>query len=228
MNKPMKAALYARVSTVDKEQNPEVQLDILRKFCQDSGWEITGEYVDKAPAADFVRRKEWTRLMKDASLHKFNVLLVFRLDRAFRSVLDGSSTIEMLKHYDVGFRSYTEPMIDTTSPMGQFVFNITAAWAQMEKDSIGQRVTAGMDYAKRKGTKSGKAIGRPRKDIDFTIVCKAVRDSAAKNREGSYSEAARIIEDETGIKVTPGFVQIRLKRKGLTKEQVIAMEEVTA
>lgn len=226
MNKVMKAALYARVSTVDKDQNPEVQMDQLRRFCNDAGWEITGEYIDKAQATDFVHRKEWTRMMKDAAAHKFNVLLVWRLDRAFRSVLDCSSTIEMLKCYDVGFRSYTEPMIDTTNPMGQFVINITAAFAQLERQNIGQRVTAGMDYAKRKGTRSGRAIGRPRKDIDFTIICKACRDSAERDGKVNYSKAARILEESTGIKVTPGFVQLRIQRAGLTKEQVVEEEVI--
>jgi DNA invertase Pin-like site-specific DNA recombinase len=217
----MRAALYARVSTVDKDQNPEVQLDQLRRFCAEAGWEITGEYVDKAPATDFVGRKDWTRLMKDASLRKFNVLLVWRLDRAFRSVIDGANIIEILKSYGVGFRSYSESMIDTTTPMGQFVFNISAAWAQLERDNIGQRVLAGMEYAKRKGTRSGKAIGRPRKDVDFTIICKAFRNSAITHPSGSYSEAARIIKDQTGISVTPGFVQLRIARAGYTKEQIL-------
>jgi DNA invertase Pin-like site-specific DNA recombinase len=221
MNNSIKAALYARVSTVDKDQNPEVQLEQLRRFCNDAGWEIAGEYVDRASASDFIHRKEWTRLMKDASLRKFNVLLLWKLDRGFRSVLDAVGTLEMLNGYNVKFRSYMEPAIDTTTPMGQFVFNISAAWAQLERQNISQRVTAGMEYAKEKGTRSGKAIGRPRKDVDFKIICKAVCDSSVKDPKGSYSEAARIIKNKTGIEVTPGFVQLRLNRQGLTKEQVI-------
>jgi DNA invertase Pin-like site-specific DNA recombinase len=61
----MNVALYARVSTQDKEQNPEVQLVALREYCELAEWEIHGEYVDKASAGDLVGRTAWTRLMKD-------------------------------------------------------------------------------------------------------------------------------------------------------------------
>lgn len=64
-----------------------------------------------------------------------------------------------------------------------------------------------MDHARAHGTKSGKAIGRPRKEIDFNKVCKALQDSG-----GNYSEAARRLFDDTGIKVTPGFVRMRVRR----------------
>jgi len=92
----MKAALYARVSTADKDQNPEVQLSKLREYCGEMGWAVYQEYVDQASAADLLRREAWKRLMKDAALHKFDVLLVWRIDRAFRSVIHSANTLRIL------------------------------------------------------------------------------------------------------------------------------------
>jgi len=212
----MRAALYARVSTIDKDQNPEVQLAKLRPYCKDMNWEIYREYVDMASAADLAGRKEWARLMKDASLRRFDVVLVWKIDRAFRSVIHASNTIKLLQGYRIGFRSLMEPAIDTTTAMGEFIFNILVAVSQLERQAISERVQAGIDYTREHGTRSGTPIGRPRKNIDFIKVCKALRDS-----KGNFSEAAAILTAETGIKVSPGFVQIRISRANLTKEDVI-------
>ena len=62
----MKVALYARVSTDDKEQNPETQLFAMRNLCRDAGWEVHQEYVDRARAKDYLHRKAWQQLQKDA------------------------------------------------------------------------------------------------------------------------------------------------------------------
>lgn len=216
----MDAALYARVSTVDKDQNPEVQLDQLRRFCAESGLEIYKEYVDKASATDLVNRKGWTALMQAASTRRFKVVLVWRFDRAFRSVIHAVSALEMFRGYNVGFRSYMEPSIDTTTAMGEFVYNILAAAAQLERQTISQRVQGGVAYAKLHGTRSGKPIGRPRKDIAFTEVCKAFIDG-----DGSFTKAAALITERTGKKVSPGFIQMRIYRAGLTKQEVLTGAE---
>lgn len=214
----MKAALYARVSTRDKDQNPEVQLAKLREYCQAVDWEVYREYVDQASAGDIVGRKQWSLLMKEASMHKFDVLVVWKSDRAFRSVNHAANTLKMLKAYNVGFRSFTESHIDTTTPMGEAIFYITVVFAEIETANLRERIKAGMDHAKQHGTRTGNAIGRKRYNIPFTIICKALKDA-----NGSWSEAAKLITKETGIKVSPGFVQIRVQRdEGLTKEEVLA------
>lgn len=214
----MKAALYARVSTTDKDQNPEVQLAKLREYCQGVKWEVYREYVDRASAGDIVGRRQWSLLMKEASMHRFHVLLVWKSDRAFRSVQHAANTLKMLKAYNVGFRSFTEPYLDTTTPMGEALFYITVVFAEIETANLRERIKAGMDHAKQHGTKTGNAIGRKRYDIPFTIVCKALQVAS-----GSWSEAARIISGETGIEVSPGFVKLRVERDGgLTKEKVLA------
>src|SRR5690606_22264500 len=82
----VKVALYARVSTSDRDQDPETQLMALRDFVRAQGWAIHREYVDRAPANDVAHRTEWRRLLDDAGKKRFGVVLVFKLDRAFRSV----------------------------------------------------------------------------------------------------------------------------------------------
>ena len=71
----MRVAVYARVSTTDKEQDPETQLMPLRNFCQAQGWEIYREYVDKASALDVAHRLAWRELLDDAAKRKFKVVL---------------------------------------------------------------------------------------------------------------------------------------------------------
>jgi DNA invertase Pin-like site-specific DNA recombinase len=154
----MKVGIYARVSTSDKEQNPETQLVPLREFVSAHGWECCGEYVDNAPATDLAHRTQWRQLLEDASKRRFDLLLVWRMDRAFRSVLDAATTLERLRRWGVGLRSYSEPWLDTTSPFGEALYYITVAYAQLERGILRERVKAGMDRARRQG----KKIGRPK------------------------------------------------------------------
>lgn len=219
----MKAAIYARVSTTDKDQNPDVQLRVLREHCSRKGWEITKEYVDQASALDIVHRTAWAQLMKDAKGRKFNSVLVYKIDRAFRSSLDAQSTMLLLKTCGINFSSYSEPVIDTDTAMGNFVFQLLAAVAELERSLIRERVNTGMAYAKERGTKSGKAIGRPIRDIPFINVCEAFRMG-----EKSYSEAARILTEQRGKKdkvVGPGFIWTRINREakaqGLTQAEMV-------
>ena len=79
----MKIAIYARVSTSDKEQNPDTQLLPLRDFCSAQGWEVYREYADQASANDLGHRRAWREMLDDAAKRRFSSVLVFKLDRAF-------------------------------------------------------------------------------------------------------------------------------------------------
>ena len=154
----MKVGIYGRVSTSDKDQNLDTQLLPLREFIKVQGWEIFREYTDQVPATDLVHRTAWRDLLVDASKRRFDLLLVWRMDRAFRSVLDAATTLERLRTWKVGLRSYTEPWLDTTSPFGEALYYITVAYAQLERGILRERVKAGMDRAR----KQGHHIGRPK------------------------------------------------------------------
>ncbi len=82
----MKVSLYARVSTTDKGQDPELQLRELRDYCQRRGWDVAGEYVDVGVSGAKDSRPELNRLMADASRRKFDGVVVWKFDRFARSV----------------------------------------------------------------------------------------------------------------------------------------------
>ncbi len=155
----MRVALYARISTVDKEQNPETQLIPLREFVTAQEWTIAGEFVDQASATDLRARKAWRELLDQAARRRIDLVVVWRIDRAFRSVLDAATTLERLRTWGVGLRSYTEPWLDTTSPFGEALYYITAAYAQLERGILAERVRAGMDRARRQGRRLGRPGG---------------------------------------------------------------------
>jgi DNA invertase Pin-like site-specific DNA recombinase len=198
----MKTGIYGRVSTSDKEQDPETQLMPLRDFCAAQVWEVFKEYVDHAPANDLLHRVKWREMLDDASKRRFDLLLVWRMDRAFRSVLDAATTLERLRTWGVGLRSYSEPWLDTTSPFGEALYYITVAYAQLERGILRERVKAGMDRARRQG----KRIGRPRVtdrrgfNQRFGVVLEGLidgdvsRSQAAKELKIGYATLLRLLE----------------------------------
>ncbi len=97
------------------------------------------------------------RLLDEAARRHADLVLVWRIDRAFRSVLDAATTLERLRAWGVGLRSYAEPWLDTTSPFGEALYYITAAYAELERGILRERVRAGMERARRQG----KHVGRP-------------------------------------------------------------------
>ncbi len=155
----MRVALYLRISTDGKGQDLDTQRLPLRDFCAAQGWPDVAEYADEASAADLLHRTAWRRLLDDAARRKIDLLLVWRLDRAFRSVREAANTLADLRHWGVGLRSYQEPWLDTTSPFGEALYYITVAYAGLERAMIAERVRAGMDRARRQG----RHIGRPAK-----------------------------------------------------------------
>ncbi len=152
----MRVALYARVSTSDRDQDPETQLMALRDYCRANDWEVVKEYVDTASARDLAHRTAWRELLDDCAKRKCKVVLVFKLDRAFRSVKDMHDTLATWELLGVEFRSLRE-QFDTTTAVGRLLLNMLAAVAEFELEMIRERVKAGMDRARRQG----KRIGRP-------------------------------------------------------------------
>lgn len=190
MNALLRVALYARVSTTDKEQDPETQLLASREFVERQGWWVAGEFVDQASATDLRARTAWRELLDRAARRRIDLVLVWRIDRAFRSVLDAATTLERLRAWGVGLRSYAEPWLDTTSPFGEALYYITAAYAQLERGILAERVRAGMTRARREG----RHVGRPGGTVmpDFSERWANVR---ARLLEGQLSQrqAARAL-----------------------------------
>jgi len=184
----MRIALYARVSTRDKDQNPETQLLRLRQFvAQHPDWHIAQTYVDQASANDLLHRTAWKALQDDAIQHRLDAVLVFKLDRAFRSVKHMHDTLAVWDPLNVGFLSAQEGF-DTTTALGRLLLNLLASLAEFELELIRERVTAGMDRARQEG----KAIGRPKLVDDPQKWANAqAAVSAVRSGQLSYRKAAK-------------------------------------
>jgi DNA invertase Pin-like site-specific DNA recombinase len=154
MDKPKKTAIYARVST-DK-QKVDMQLNELREFVTRSGWTIYQEYIDQSFTGVNTNRPAFLAMMKAAKKRKFDVLVVWKLDRLSRSLKDLINTLDELGSCGIDFVAY-DNNLDTSTPTGKLVFQIVGAVAEFEKDIIKERVIAGLANAKIKG----KRLGRP-------------------------------------------------------------------
>src|SRR5271170_5868434 len=154
----MTIAIYARVSTSD--QSCEMQLHELRQYVAKRDWQVFAEYVDTGFSGASSSRPRLDQLLRDARLRKFEAVLVWKLDRWGRSVAHCVRSIQELVSLGIRFLSPTES-IDTgaDSPMSKFLLHLFAAFAEMERGIIRERVCAGVRAAKAKGT----ALGRPRR-----------------------------------------------------------------
>jgi DNA invertase Pin-like site-specific DNA recombinase len=186
----MRVACYARVSTTDKDQDPETQLLPLREFCRAQGWMVADEFVDHASATDLRGRRAWRRLLDAAAKRRVDVIVVWRLDRAFRSVLDAANTVAELRRWGCGLRSYSEPWLDTSgqSPIANLMFTIMTGFAEFEKALIAERVRAGMARARKQGRHVGRPGGTQR--LGFETRFAALAHDVAAGRL-SQREAAR-------------------------------------
>jgi DNA invertase Pin-like site-specific DNA recombinase len=141
----MNFAIYARVST--KLQNPAMQLDALRVYAQQRGITIYREYVDVGHSGSKESRPQLDAMMAEAKKRKFDGVLVWKFDRFARSVKHLVTSLVEFQHLGISFISYSENL-DTSSPMGRAMFAVIAAMAQLERDLICERVTAGVRRAR--------------------------------------------------------------------------------
>jgi DNA invertase Pin-like site-specific DNA recombinase len=151
----MKTALYARVSTSDKGQDPEMQLRELREHCQRRGWEIVGEYVDVGVSGSKDSRPELNKLMVDAHRRKIDGILVWKLDRFGRSLKHLVNALAEFESLGIAFISLKESL-DLTTPAGRLMFGIISAMAEFERDLIRERVKAGIANRRAKGLRIGR------------------------------------------------------------------------
>lgn len=171
MSKPKKkrVAIYARVSTKDKDQNPETQLMPLKRYVEDRDWTVFDVYVDEHSGREGKRGKDtaWQRLMDDAFKRKFDVVLVSRYNRFARSVKQLILALDDFENLGIDFISYHEN-IDTTTSHGRFFFTVVAGFAQLESDMISENVKDGLERARAQG----KTLGRPKKsdEVNQAII----------------------------------------------------------
>ena len=194
--------VYARVSTnksKDKNkdgQDPELQLKPLRDYAKARGWEVK-EYVDIGESGAKDSRPQLNRLLEDARKRRIDGILVWKLDRFGRSLRSLLNMLEELKSLGVTFISYTENL-DFGTPTGRAMASLIGIFGEFERDLIRERVKAGLQNAKAKGVRLGRAT-----KIDESLL-KTVSDL----RDGGKS--IRAIAGH--LNVSSGLVHKTLKK----------------
>jgi len=159
MSAKKRAALYVRVST--DHQTVENQTRELRQVAERRGWEVVHVYSDAgiSGAKGRADRPGLKQILEDANRRKFDIVMSWAIDRLGRSLIDLLGTIQHLEACGVDLY-LDQQAIDTTTPMGKLVFQVTGAFAEFERSMIKQRVHAGLKRA----VAQGKRLGRPKLD----------------------------------------------------------------
>lgn len=153
----MRCAIYRRVSTdmqAEEGFSLDAQKNRLLAYAESQGWTVVEDYCDEGYSAKSLDRPEMQRLINDIQKRKFNVVLVYRLDRFVRSVGDLHELLQLMEQYDVKFKSATE-IFDTTSATGRLFITLIATLAQWERETIAERVYMGMSKKAEQGERNG-------------------------------------------------------------------------
>lgn len=153
---------YARVST--SEQSLDLQINALKA----AGCEKI--YRDLGVSAITKTREGFEEAI--TSMQRGDVLVIWKFDRAFRSVRNALDILEEFEHRGIEFKCLTEA-IDTTTPMGKCMYVIRNAFAELERNIISERTKAGLDAARQKGVKLGRKRKLSGDDYDFIMTLKA-------------------------------------------------------
>ena len=164
----MKVALYARVSTVDRDQNPETQLVHLRAMAAAQGYDIVAEYVDESSGRTIKGRTAYIDMMAAAEKHKFDAIMGYKLDRFHRNLMNAINFVNSLKMMDISI-ILTSQKIDTSSAMGMAMMQITAVFAELESANTSERSKLGTKRA----MAEGKVCHRPSKPLSEYQIAKA-------------------------------------------------------
>lgn len=150
----MRVGLYARVSTHDQHTLP-MQMEAMEKYVKARNWEVTFQIEDIGSGAKERTKRE--KLMIAAKKRQIDAIVVWKLDRWGRSLLDLIATLNELNDLGVGFVSLTEAL-DFTTAIGRVMAGVLAVFAEFERELLRERVKAGIAHARGKG----KPHGRPR------------------------------------------------------------------
>lgn len=138
------AAIYSRKSRLsDKGESIQNQIEMCKKYGENIGITDFIIYEDEGFSGGNTNRPQFQKLIKDAKKKRFKYLICYKLDRISRNVADFSSTLKILDKYEIDFISIKE-QFDTSSVMGRAMMNISATFAQMERETIAERIKDNM------------------------------------------------------------------------------------
>ncbi len=153
-----RAALYARVSTSNGHQDPDVQLTALREVADRAGWQVVGEYTDNGVSGSVGRsgRRAFDGLLRDATRREFDVVAAWSVDRLGRSLQDLLAFLQDIQSAGVDLYLHQQGL-DTSTPSGRAMFQMLGVFSEFERCMIQERVRAGLAKARA----NGKRLGRP-------------------------------------------------------------------
>ncbi len=203
----MKAAIYSRKSKfTEKGESIENQIQMCIKYAKNLDIEDYEIYEDEGFSGGNTNRPKFQKLMKDLKTKKFTHLICYRLDRISRNVADFAGTIEILNKCDVAFISIRE-QFDTTSAMGRAMMNVSATFAQLERETIAERIKDNL----RELSKTGRWLGGP-PPLGYKSVEVENNDSNGKNRKKHILEI-----NEQEINIPKMVFELFLKHKSFQK-----------
>lgn len=208
--RPLRVALYARVSTDEQAENDNLkpQIEFLQQWAALYKFEVAGLYIDDGvsgtiPLGD---RPDGRRLLDDARVGRFEVVAFKRVDRFVRRAEVLTDAYKTLDALGVSIRSATEPF-DTSTPMGRFIMQLLGSLAELDKESLLDRLTTGRDYKARDGKwqggwipygydldADGRLVPSARLAYDGITEAEIIRDLYRRIADGStlYAEAVRL------------------------------------
>lgn len=181
----MRIGIYARVSKNDATQNPINQLGALRDYAKALGGDVVAEYIDQSSGGN-CDREGFLQMLSDADKRKFDLLLIWALDRLSREGIHNTlGYLERLKRNNVAIKSLQESWLDTRdSGLGQLLIAIFSWVANQERQRIAERTKAGLERARREGKRLGRPVGSKDKNGKRNKSGYYLRYS--KNKTGGY------------------------------------------
>ena len=198
MEKTLRVGLYARVSTHDQQTLP-MQLSAMRQYVERRGWTVKAELSEVGSGAKEREKRE--ELLKAALRREIDVIIVWRLDRWGRSLVDLVSTLGELGELGVGFVSLTEAL-DLTTPTGRAMAGLLAVFAEFERDILRERVKAGIAQARAEGKPHGrpKTASLLKEQVEEMYEAGMSKSEIARRLSIGRTSVRRMLEDNGGLR----------------------------
>lgn len=162
----MRVITYSRVSTSHHDQNPDIQVQELRRYCEGRGWTVVKELVDHGYSGGTDKRPGLQELLRMVDAGEVDCICVSKLDRLFRSLKQLVTALDDFQAKGVAFVAVKDA-VDYTSPAGKLFTQILGSLAEFEKALIRERTIAGLQYAK---NVKGKRLGKPKQVHNVALM----------------------------------------------------------
>ncbi|ABS42673.1 recombinase family protein [Clostridium botulinum] len=204
----MIAAIYSRKSKfTGKGESVENQIEMCKEYLKRNFNNIDDIeiYEDEGFSGKDTNRPKFKKMIKAAKNKKFNILICYRLDRISRNVADFSNTIEELQKYNIDFISIKE-QFDTSTPMGRAMMNIAAVFAQLERETIAERIKDNMVELAKTGRWLGgtSPLGYKSEPIEYS------------NEDGKSKKMYKLTEVENEMNIVKLIYKLYLEKRGFS------------